>query len=208
VSGFIGLTGGIVSYFSSLYLLPIIAASIIQPRTGSDRRVMETYSAFIVALLTEMYGAPVTIYVLSGWLAPLVPGLVATHTEGSLDLAHADSLVRVLQKELHEREQVRLGHTPRRLDRPCDHPMERALSQQLAKTDDVVVRVADQHLVQTGVPETRQLVNIPRREVHPYDNAKTTPDPAQPSYQRSRGIAAAIEWFQEQDLNGPGADRG
>ena len=59
------------------------AASIIQPRTGSDRRVMETYSAFIVALLTEMYGAPVTIYVLSGWLAPLVPGLVATHTEGS-----------------------------------------------------------------------------------------------------------------------------
>ena len=35
VSGFIGLTGGIVSYFSSLYLLPIIAASIIRFRRGA-----------------------------------------------------------------------------------------------------------------------------------------------------------------------------
>ena len=35
VSGFIGLTGGIVSYFSSLYLMPIIAASIISFRRGA-----------------------------------------------------------------------------------------------------------------------------------------------------------------------------
>jgi two-component system sensor histidine kinase PilS (NtrC family) len=35
VSGFIGLTGGIVSYFSSLYLLPIIAASLIRFRRGA-----------------------------------------------------------------------------------------------------------------------------------------------------------------------------
>ncbi|MBI4888887.1 MAG: PAS domain-containing protein [Acidobacteria bacterium] len=35
VSGFIGLTGGIASYFSSLYLLPIIAASIIRFRRGA-----------------------------------------------------------------------------------------------------------------------------------------------------------------------------
>ena len=35
VSGFIGLTGGIVSYFSSLYVLPIIAASTIRFRRGA-----------------------------------------------------------------------------------------------------------------------------------------------------------------------------
>jgi two-component system sensor histidine kinase PilS (NtrC family) len=35
VSGFIALTGGIVSYFSSLYFLPIIAASTIRLRRGA-----------------------------------------------------------------------------------------------------------------------------------------------------------------------------
>jgi len=35
VSGFIALTGGIVSYFSSLYFLPIIAASTIRFRRGA-----------------------------------------------------------------------------------------------------------------------------------------------------------------------------
>ena len=34
VSGFIAVTGGIVSYFSSLYVLPIIAASTIRFRRG------------------------------------------------------------------------------------------------------------------------------------------------------------------------------
>jgi two-component system sensor histidine kinase PilS (NtrC family) len=35
VSGFIQLTGGITSYFSSLYLLPIIAASVVRFRRGA-----------------------------------------------------------------------------------------------------------------------------------------------------------------------------
>src|SRR5688572_26101183 len=35
VSGFIGLTGGIGSYFSSLYFLPIIAASTVRFRRGA-----------------------------------------------------------------------------------------------------------------------------------------------------------------------------
>jgi two-component system sensor histidine kinase PilS (NtrC family) len=35
VTGFIGLTGGIVSYFSSLYVLPIIAASMTRFRRGA-----------------------------------------------------------------------------------------------------------------------------------------------------------------------------
>jgi two-component system sensor histidine kinase PilS (NtrC family) len=35
VSGFIGLTGGVLSYFSSLYLLPIMAAAMVQFRRGA-----------------------------------------------------------------------------------------------------------------------------------------------------------------------------
>ncbi len=45
VSGFIGLTGGVVSYFSSLFVLPIIAASTIRFRRGA------LYVAAVSALL-------------------------------------------------------------------------------------------------------------------------------------------------------------
>jgi two-component system, NtrC family, sensor histidine kinase PilS len=45
VSGFIALTGGIVSYFSTLYFLPIIAASAIRFRRGALQ--VATLSAFL-----------------------------------------------------------------------------------------------------------------------------------------------------------------
>lgn len=62
VSGFIGLTGGIVSYFSSLYVLPIIAASMIRFRRGALQLAGVTATLYLALVAAQYLG------VLPPWL--------------------------------------------------------------------------------------------------------------------------------------------
>lgn len=72
----------LVIAISTIFLLFLFDA--FKPKTGTDWRTYGSFAAFIVALFAEMYGFPLTIYLLTAWFGTKLPQLNTSHNSGHL----------------------------------------------------------------------------------------------------------------------------